>query len=42
MCRTQVGAQIQEDGNGDDGNDHDEEWMKNTLIYNKVLSWSRG
>ena len=26
-----------EDDNGDDDSDHGEEWMKNPLIYNKVL-----
>ena len=39
--RTQVGAQRCEDNNGDDDNDHGEEWMENPLIYNKVLGWYR-
>lgn len=41
VYRTQVGAQMQEDKNGDNDNDHGEEWMENLLIYNKVLGWSK-
>ena len=36
-----MGAQKLCDDNGDDDNDHDEKWMKNLLIYSKVLGWSR-
>ena len=38
MCITQVGVQVQEDDNGDDDNDHGEEWMKNPPLYSKVWS----
>ncbi len=31
-------AQKKRDDNDDDDNDHDEEWMDNPPIYNKVLS----
>jgi len=41
MFRTQMGAQMKRHNNGDDDNDHDEEWMENPTIYNKVLSQSR-
>lgn len=38
MWRTQMGDQKKRDDNGDDDNDHGEEWMENPHIYNKVLS----
>ena len=38
MSRNQVGAQVQEDENGDDDNDNSEEWMEIPPIYNKLLS----
>ena len=41
MCRTQVGAQVKEDTNGEDDNDHGEEWMEYPPIFNKLLGWSR-
>lgn len=31
-----MGAQKKKDNNGDNDNDHGEEWMKNSPIYNKV------
>ena len=33
-----MGAQEKRDDNGDDDNDHGEEWIENSPIYNKVLS----
>lgn len=35
---TQVRAQMLWDNNGDDDNDHGQEWMENHPIYNKVLN----
>ena len=35
---TQMGAKKKRDDNGDDRNDHGEEWIKNPPIYNNVLS----
>lgn len=40
MCRTQMGAQVKRDNNGENDNDHGEEWMEKPPIYNKVLGWS--
>ena len=36
-----MGARKLCDDNGDNDNDHGEKWMKNALIYSKVLGWSR-
>ena len=36
-----MGAQKYGYDNGGDDNYHGQKWMKNPLIYNKVLGWSR-
>ena len=33
-----MATQNKRDDNGDDDNDHGEEWMESPLIYDKVLS----
>ena len=37
MWRTQMGAQVKRYDNGDDDNNHSEEWMENPPIYKKAL-----
>ena len=34
-----MGVQKYGDDNGDNDNDHGEKWMKNLLIYSKVMGW---
>ena len=38
MGSTQMGIHVKRENNGDDDNDHGEEWMENPPIYNRVLS----
>ena len=32
-----MGPQVKRDNNGDNDNDHGEEWMQNPPIYKKIL-----